>query len=108
MAKIRPGPGGAQVAFNITTPTLIKAVGAATDQYGGNGGVVFRVYINTAPSGGTGAVYDSATVGGIGAANLIANFPGGGTIQVLEIIAPYYSGLVVDPGTGGVVSVSYE
>lgn len=96
--KLRPSPGGAQVGFNITAATLLKSTP----------GVVFRVYINTAPSGGTGAVYDSATVAGIGAANLITEFPSGSSTQILEVIAPYYAGLVVDPGTGGVVSVSYE
>lgn len=110
MAKYRPGPGGSRVAFNITAPTLIKAVSASTDGFGGWGGTVFRLYINTNPTGGSSAgVYDSATVAGIGAANLIASIPASGsTPKILEVIAPYYAGLVIDPGTGGVVSVSYE
>ena len=91
----RPSPGGSRVAFNITEPTQIKT----------GAGVVYRVYVNTA---GTvaGGVYDMAEGGTAGADNLIKAIPI--TAGVVEIIAPYYSGLYIDPGTGGVVSVSYE
>lgn len=105
MAKYRPGPGGSRVAFDITAPTVVKAVSAATDGFGGWGGTVFRVYVNTAPSA-AGSVHDAATTGAAAATNLIANIPP--TAGVVEIIAPYYEGLCIDPGTGGVVSVSYE
>lgn len=100
--KYRPGPGGSRVAFNISTPTLVTA---ANPTYGGT---VFRVYVNTVPSSG-GAVYDSATVGGAGPTNLIIDFPSAPNKgDILVLLAPFYDGLVIDPGNGGVVSVSYE
>lgn len=94
LAGIRPGPGGAQVAKNISTPTQI-ATGYGT---------VFRVYINATASAG-GGVYDMASGGTPSADNLIAVIPTSGL--TLKIEAPYYSGLYVDPGTGGNVAVSY-
>ncbi len=93
--QYRPSPGGAKVAFNITAATQIKT----------GAGVVYRVYVNTAGTA-AGGVYDMATGGTAGADNLIANIPI--TAGIVEIIAPYYSGLYINPGTGGVVSVSYE
>ena len=93
--QYRPSPGGVKVAFDVTAGTQIKGVQ----------GVVFRVFVNTAPSA-AGGVYDMATGGTPSASNLIAAIPA--TAGPVEIIAPFYNGLYVDPGTGGVVSVSYE
>ncbi len=95
-AGVRPGPGGAIVAFNITAPTQI-----VTEPYG----VVFRVFVNTAPSV-PGGVYDMAAGGTASADNLIAIIPT--TSGPVEILAPFYSGLYINPGTGGVVSVTYD
>lgn len=173
----RPGPGGAQVAKNVTAATVINT----------GAGTVFRIYVNTAPSA-AGGVYDTGTdtagavdavtmtkvgsgyqsaptvtfsapasgttatgtavlsqgsvtgititnagsgytsaptitigasptgndatatavIGGPSAATQICTIPTSGGKQILEIIAPYHHGLLVDPGTAGVVSVSYE
>lgn len=177
IAGVRPGPGGSSVAFNISTPTQVKA----------GYGTVFRVYVNTAPTA-AGGVYDvttgttatavatinatgvvtgatvfnsgsaytaaptvtfsapssgttatgtatidtasgvvtgititnpgsgytapptvtlSAPTGGgtAGVANLISVIPT--TAGPLEIVAPFYKGLYINPGTGGNVAVSY-
>lgn len=71
-------------------------------------GRVVRLCVNVAGTAGTFAVYDSATVGGIGAANLMwqgaATTPQG---TVIDLEFPYFNGLVVTVPTTGVVSVSY-
>ena len=91
----RPTPGGARVTFNVTAPVLIK----------GGVGVIYGIYVNTAPAA-AGGVYDSDTSGGATASTLIAAIPT--TAGILEIIAPCYSGIWVNPGTGGVLSVTWE
>ena len=93
--QYRPSPGGARMAFNITAATQVKAAQ----------GVVYRVFVNTAPTA-AGGVYDMASGGTAGADNLIAAIPT--TAGPVEIIAPFYNGLYINPGTGGVVSVFYE
>ena len=93
-AGIRPGPGGAIVTFNISAPTQVVANGYGT---------VHRVFVNTAPSA-AGGVYDMAAGGTPSAANLISVIPT--TAGPLEIVAPFYAGLYVDPGTGGNVAVT--
>lgn len=94
--QYRPSPGGVKVAFNVTAATQIKP----------SQGVVFRVFVNTAPRRRGGGVYDMADGGTAGADNLIAAIPA--AAGIVEIIAPFYKGLYIDPGTDGVVSVSYE
>ena len=88
------GPGGARAAFNVTATTLIKA----------GPGTVFRVVVVTAPTA-AGGVYDSATTAGISASNQIATVPL--ATGPIELVWPCQNGIVVNPGTGGVVSVSY-
>ena len=176
LAGIVPGPGGAQVAFNLTAPTQVLT----------GRGTVWRVFVNTAPTA-AGGVYDVATAtaatavatinraglvtgvtvftngagytaaptvtfsaptsgttatgtatinsqgqltavtvtnpgsgytvaptvtfsaptggGAAGAGNLICAVPAAAGPVLIE--APFYSGLYVNPGTGGVVSVTY-
>ena len=97
MSGLGPLPGGTHSANNVTTPTLIKA----------GAGVLHKVTIITAPSA-AGGMYDSATVGGIAAANQIDNIGTGLTnTTVFNLDWPCTNGIVIDPGTGGVVSVSY-
>jgi hypothetical protein len=89
------GPGGSRSTLNITTGTVIKAAQ----------GTIWRVFVNTAPSV-AGGVYDAATAGAATAATLIANVPT--TAGPVEIIAPAFNGIYVNPGTGGVVSVTWD
>lgn len=58
-------------------------------------------------SGSTpGAVYDAATTGGAVAGNLIAVIPNAGSSIILNF--PFFQGLVVSPGTGQVLSISWS
>jgi hypothetical protein len=94
-----PLPGGALSALNITTPTIVKA----------SPGVLYRILVVTVPTA-AGAIYDSASLTGNGASNLIDNISiggGAGPTQNYNLEWPCQVGIVVDPGTGGVVSVSY-
>jgi len=81
--------------LNVTAATLIK-VGA---------GEVVVAIVNTAGST-AGAIHDSATTAGASAATLIATLPA--VVGQYSIRFPYALGLVVVPGTGQVVSVSYN
>ena len=90
----RPGPGGYKVVFNVSAATQVIQSGSGT---------VFRVYVNTAPTA-AGGVYDMANGGTPSAANLICVIPA--AAGIVEIIAPYYSGLYINPGSGGNVAVS--
>jgi hypothetical protein len=85
---------GISTALNITTATLVKA----------GQGRVAKAMINTAGST-AGGIYDSATVGGVSASNLIAVLPN--TVGMYTVDFPVKNGLVVSTGTGQVVSVSY-
>lgn len=95
-----PRPGGSSSSLNITTNKVVKA----------SPGTVMRVVVLQAATAGAFGVYDAATVGGISAANSIyqvsANWPAAGTVITLEF--PCQSGIVVQPGTGGAVSVSFS
>lgn len=97
MSGFGPLPGGTHAAYNITTKTLIKA----------GKGVLHKVTIITAPSG-AGGMYDSATLAGTSTANQIDNIGTGlANTTVFNLDWPCENGIVIDPGTGGVVSVSY-
>lgn len=92
---------GYAVAFNITAATLIKT----------GPGLVAKVAVLVA---GTtlGSVNDVATVGAVAVGNQLAAIPIGTTIgpggAVIELEMPFFLGLVVTPGTNGVLSVSYS
>jgi hypothetical protein len=95
-----PRPGGSASHLNITAPTVVKATA----------GTVYRVVVLTVATAGTFGVYDTATAGGAAAATAIfqetANWPAAGTVLYLEF--PCNAGIVVNPGTGGVVAVSFS
>ena len=97
---IVPAPGGNATKLNVTTATVVKAFP----------GIVYRVVVNTAATGGTFGVYDALTTGTAAASNAIfvaaASWPAAGTVLYLEF--PCSTGIVVNPGTGGVVSISYS
>lgn len=92
---------GYAVATNITAATLIKL----------GQGLVAKISIVVA---GTtlGSVNDVATVGGVAVGNQLAAIPigttigPGGAVVVLEM--PFNLGLVVTPGTGSTLSISYS
>jgi hypothetical protein len=93
-----PNAGGARSALNITAPTVIKS----------SPGVLVRVVIVTAPSA-NGGIYDWASTTGLAATNKIDTISssGAGAGQDYVLDWPCKVGITVDPGTGGVVSVSY-
>jgi hypothetical protein len=85
---------GQQAQNGISASTVVK-VGV---------GRVVRVNVTTA--GAVGAIYDSATVAGIGASNLIADIPA--TVGTYFFDWPFLNGLVYVPGSSQVVSISYN
>lgn len=92
-----PLPGGTHAVNHISAATLIK----------GSKGVLHKVTIITTPTT-AGGMYDSATLGGISTANQIDTIGTGLTATtVFNLDWPCANGIVVDPGSGGVVSVSY-
>ena len=86
--------GSLSSSLNVTALTLVK-VGV---------GKVAKVVVLTAGSA-PGKISDVATTGGVAAANLIFNIPN--TVGIYELDFPIALGLVVTPGTGQVVSISY-
>lgn len=86
---------GTKSFLNVTATTLVKAIA----------GRVARVNVVVAGGTNTGAIYDSATTGGIGASNLIAVIPD--AVGSYSIDFPCFNGIVVAPGTGNTVTISY-
>ena len=80
--------------LNITAVTQVKT----------GEGRVASVSVLVAGSG-EGGVNDSATTGGAGITNQLAVIPA--TVGVYEIDFPFTAGLVITPGTGQTVAVSY-
>ena len=85
---------GNQAQNGISASTLVKA------------GVGRVVRVNVTTAGAQGAIYDSATIGGVGATNLIADIPA--TVGVYFFDWPFLNGLVYVPGSAQVVSISYN
>ena len=93
----RAGPAGSRSALNISTPTVIQASG---------NGWVFGIEVITAPTA-AGGVYDTTTTAGAATSNQMA------AIAITDVHInlggkPFFNGLVVNPGTGGVVAVYYD
>jgi hypothetical protein len=95
--KYRFGPQGTRSTLNITAPTVIK-----TGQ-----GACFNVSIITTPTV-AGGIYDAATTGAAATANEMAP----NAVSQVGLIplagAQFFNGLVINPGTGGVVAVWWE
>ncbi len=89
--------GGTASVLNITAKTVIKATP----------GTVWNVIMNTANTV-AGGIYDVATTGGTAAGNLIKGIPTATTGEIITGPFPCAVGIVVDPGTGGVASVSFN
>lgn len=94
-----PRYGGNASKLDVTAATVVKATP----------GTVFRVVVNAAATAGTFGIYDATTTGGAAASNAIvvaaSGWPAAGTVLTLEW--PCANGIVVNPGTGGNISVSY-
>ncbi|MBR8141215.1 hypothetical protein KDW46_02430 [Burkholderia vietnamiensis] len=91
---IVPRPGGALSALNISAADVVKAAP----------GTLWRVSVTTAGSA-AGAAYDASATSGNTAANLIAAIPN--TVGIYYLEWPCANGILIVPGTGQVVSVSY-
>ncbi|WP_230676356.1 hypothetical protein [Burkholderia gladioli] len=91
---------GSTNKLNVSTITAVKAAP----------GRVCKVTVITAATAGNFAVYDVATTGAAATANAIikytASWPAVGTVISLDF--PCLAGIVVDPGTSGVVAVSFD
>ncbi len=90
-----PRIGGNRSVENITAATVIKATT----------GTIFKVSVNIAGTA-DGKVSDTTTVGGVAAANLVAPIPF--AVGVINLEWPCTSGIVVTPGAGQTLSVSYS
>ncbi|HGL4258438.1 TPA: hypothetical protein ACKE3D_002118 [Burkholderia dolosa] len=91
---------GSMNAKNVTAITAVKA----------SAGRVCKITVVAAATAGNFAVYDVATTGAAATANAIlkytASWPAVGTVINLDF--PCTAGIVVDPGTGGQVAVSFD
>jgi hypothetical protein len=96
---IRQGKGS---ALNISAATQVVVV--SKDQSLGQARVC-RVSVNVAGST-AGLIYDSATIAGVSAANLIATIPA--VVGAYLVDFPLLNGLVVVPGTGQTLAVTYD
>jgi hypothetical protein len=95
-----PRPGGNASSLNITAAKVVKSTP----------GTIMRVVVNQVATAGAFGIYDATTTGGVSTSNAIyqalSNYPAAGTVLTLEF--PCQNGIVVQPGTGGAVSVSYS
>lgn len=91
---------GSMNKLNVIAPTVIKASAAR----------VCKVTVITAATAGTFGAYDVATTGAAATTNAIVQYaaawPAVGTVISLDF--PCLTGIVVNPGTGGQVSVSFD
>jgi len=103
-----PGAGytsAPTVTFSAPTSGT-TATGTATINSSGQVTSVTVTYPGSGYTSPPSVTFSAPTGGGTaGATNLISAIPlAAGPV---EIVAPFYSGLYVNPGTGGIVSVSY-
>jgi len=87
-------PGPQKTKLNITTQTVLKAAP----------GDVVRVVVQAAGSA-TGTINDCATTAAVSTANQVAVIPE--TVGPIDLEFPCLVGIVVTPGTGQSVAVSY-
>jgi len=86
---------GTTSAFNITAATVVKT----------GGGRLIKISVIVAGSA-AGAAYDYASTSGVSAASEIFVIPN--TVGIYEIDWPLATGLVIVPGTGQTIAVSYQ
>lgn len=89
-----PTPYGNANALDISAATVVK----------GTPGVAVTVQVLTAGST-AGGVYDTTTTGGAAASNQVAVIPN--TVGPVAVQMVCAAGIVVVPGTGQVVAISY-
>jgi hypothetical protein len=88
---------GTAIAQAITAPTVLKP----------SGGRVARVSITTAGSA-TGLIYDGATLSATSKPIWVIPMAAGANGDPYEVQLPCAFGILVKPGTGQVLSVSYS
>jgi hypothetical protein len=81
--------------LNIATSTVIKPAAGCL------------VAFNVTTAGAQGAIYDTSATGSTGAGNLIADIPATVGTYYLGCF-PFFTGLVVAPGSAQVVSISFK
>jgi len=86
---------GSKTALNISAATAVKAVA----------GRIVKVSVIVAGSA-AGTINDAATTGAAASANEVAVIPN--TVGVYDIDMPTSNGIVIVPGTGQTVAVSYN
>lgn len=91
-----PAPGGTATTLNVTTATVIKS----------SPGRLFTVSVLVAGSA-AGAVYDSTSTSGNTAANQIGVIPDAAGVVNFNAM-PTANGIVVAPGTGQTLAVSWS
>lgn len=97
MAKypLAPSPYGNFTALDITAATVVKASPGAV--------VMAQVIVAGSTAG---AIYDATSTSGNTTANQVAVIPN--TVGGIEVRFPCVNGIVVAPGTGQTVALSYE
>lgn len=93
---------GKSSALNLTAATVVSTV---PKDFALGQGRLARVQVLVAGTTG-GAAYDGTSTSGNTAANQIAAWPN--TVGTYTIDMPFLAGLVVVPGTGQTVAVSYD
>lgn len=85
--------------LNVTAATVIKATA----------GRICKITVNTVTSTSL-VVSDVATTGAVAAANLVLSVAAAQLTagQIINLDFPCTTGIVVNPGTAGVVSVSFD
>jgi hypothetical protein len=91
-----PRPGGNASLLDITTATVVKA----------SPGILYAINVLVAGSA-VGAVYDASLTSGNTIANQIAVIPDVVTTEPLLYTWPCATGIVIAPGTGQTLSVSF-
>lgn len=91
------------VTWNATNAKTSTTVTSATLVYAGSGTLInFAV---TVAGSAAGTINNSATTGGAAAANVLCATPN--TVGVIPVGSKFTNGLVVSPGTGQSVNVTY-
>lgn len=95
------GLTGTKSALNLTAATLVSSVNSSS--YAARRiGHVHVLVAGTAP----GSVNDAASIAGAGATNQVFVIPN--ALGVYTVDFPCLAGIVVTPGTGQTVAVSYD
>lgn len=95
------GPVGTKSLLNITTAVMLDAV--TVSSYAARR--ISHVHVLVAGST-AGSVSDCATLGAVAASNLVFSIPN--TVGIYLVDFPMILGIAITPGTGQVVSVSYD